>query len=120
MLITEIRNVKGVTHRIPEIKFEDQRLTSFAGLVVYQALFSRIGLKQQLSGCYPYLKVSPVFGHGVVVLLLVVHLLLGYRRLQEMRYYADDPMVQRLRAGNQGDFAARHDRGAPGQRLFQR
>ena len=24
------------THRIPEIKFEDQRLTSFAGLVVYQ------------------------------------------------------------------------------------
>ena len=34
------------THRIPEIKFEDQRLTSFAGLVLYQSLFSRIGLKQ--------------------------------------------------------------------------
>ena len=34
------------THRIPEIKFEDQRLTSFAGLVVYQSLFSRIGLKR--------------------------------------------------------------------------
>ena len=33
------------THRIPEIKFENQRLTSFAGLVVYQSLFSRIGLK---------------------------------------------------------------------------
>ena len=30
------------THRIPEIKFEDQRLTSFAGLVVYQSLFARI------------------------------------------------------------------------------
>jgi hypothetical protein len=27
-------------HRIPEIKFEDQRLTSFAGLVVYQTLLS--------------------------------------------------------------------------------
>ena len=24
------------THRIPEIKVEDQRLTSFAGLLVYQ------------------------------------------------------------------------------------
>jgi len=34
------------THRIPEIRFEDQRLTSFAGLVIYQSLFSRIGLKQ--------------------------------------------------------------------------
>ncbi len=39
------------THGIPEIKFEGQRLTSFAGLVVYQSLFSRIGLKQQLAGC---------------------------------------------------------------------
>jgi len=84
------------THRIPEIKFEDQRLTSFAGLVVYQSLFSRIGLKRQLAGCFRHLTVSPIFGHGVVVLLLIVHLLLGYRRLQDMRYYQDDPMVRRL------------------------
>ena len=74
------------THRIPDIRFEDQKLTSFAGLVVYQALFSRIGLKQQLSGCFRHLTVSPIFGHGVVVLLLIVHLLLGHRRLQDMRY----------------------------------
>jgi hypothetical protein len=84
------------THRIPEIRFEDQRLTSFAGLVVYQSLFSRIGLKRQLAGCFRHLTVSPIFGHGVVVLLLIVHLLLGYRRLQDMRYYQDDPMVRRL------------------------
>lgn len=84
------------THRIPEIRFEDQRLTSFSGLVLYQALFSRIGLKQQLYGCFRHLKVSPIFGHGVVVLLLITHLLLGYRRLQDMRYYRDDPMVHRL------------------------
>jgi hypothetical protein len=31
-----------------------------------------------------------------VVLLLIVHLLLGYRRLQDMRYYQDDLMVRRL------------------------
>jgi hypothetical protein len=84
------------THRIPEIKFENQRLTSFAGLVVYQSLFSRIGLKQQLAGCFRHLTVSSIFGHGVIVLVLIVHLLLGYRRLQDMRYYQDDPMVRRL------------------------
>ncbi len=84
------------THRIPEIKFEDQRLTSFAGLVVYQTLFSRIGLKQQLAACFRHLRVSPIYGHGVIVLLLIVHLLLGYRRLQDMRYYQDDPLVRRL------------------------
>jgi hypothetical protein len=42
------------------------------------------------------LKVSPIYGHGVIVLLLTVHLLLGYRRLGDMRYYQDDPMVCRL------------------------
>jgi hypothetical protein len=84
------------THRIPEIKFEDQRLTSFAGLVVYQSLFNRIGLKQQLSGCFRHLNMSPIFGHGLIVLLLITHLLLGYRRLQEIRYYQDDPLVRRL------------------------
>ena len=84
------------THHIPEIKFEDQRLISFAGLVVYQSLFNHIGLKQQLSGYFRHLTVSPVFGHGLIVLLLVTLLLLGYRRLQDMRYYQDDPMVRRL------------------------
>ena len=54
------------THRIPEIRFEDQRLTSFAGLVVFQSLFSRIGLKQQLASCFRHLTVSPIYGHGVI------------------------------------------------------
>ncbi len=84
------------THRIPEIRFEDQRLTSFAGLVVFQLLFSHIDLKRQLSGCFRHLRVSPIYGHGVIVLMLIVHLLLGYRRLGDMRYYRDDPMVRRL------------------------
>ena len=84
------------THCIPEIRFEDQRLTSFAGLVVFQSLFRHIDLKRHLSVCFRHLKVSPIYGHGVVVLLLTVHLLLGYRRLGDMRYYQDDPMVRRL------------------------
>jgi len=89
-------DVHRKTHRIPEIKFEDQRLTSFAGLVVFQSLFSHIGLKQQLTGCFRHLTISPIYGHGIIVLLLTVHLLLGYRRLGDMRYYQDDPMVCRL------------------------
>ena len=84
------------THRIPEIRFEDQRLTSFAGLILFQSLFTRIGLKQKLSNCFQHLKVSPIFGHGFTVMLLIVHLLLGYRQLQDIRYYRDDPVVRRL------------------------
>src|SRR4030043_1742311 len=82
--------------KIPEIRFEDQRLTSFAGLVIFQSLFYNLQLKERLWRCFTHLKVSPIFGHHVVVLLLIVHLLIGYRRLREIDYYRDDPMVKRL------------------------
>jgi Transposase DDE domain group 1 len=81
---------------LPAIRFEDQQLTSFAGLVVFQPLFERLGLKRHLVECFSHLKVSPIFGHGTIVMLLIVHLLIGYRRLADLRYYHDDPMVRRV------------------------
>lgn len=81
---------------LPEIHFEDQQLTSFAGLIVFQPLSERLRLRQRLRGCFEHLKVSPIFGHASIVMLLIVHLLIGYRRLSDLRYYQDDPMVQRL------------------------
>ena len=84
------------THGIPEIQFEDQKLTSYAGLVLFQPLLGSLNLKQRLTSCFRHLKVSPIHGHGLIVLILIVHLLIGYRRLQDVRYYQDDPMVRRV------------------------
>jgi hypothetical protein len=81
---------------LPEIRFEDQQLTSFAGLVVFQPLLERLALKARLRGCFGHLKVSPIFGHASIVMLLIVHLLIGYRRLSDLRYYQDDPMLRRM------------------------
>lgn len=81
---------------LPEVRFEDQQLTSFAGLVVFQPLFERLGLKRRLAECFQHLRVSPIFGHASVVMLLIVHLLIGYRRLADLRFYEDDPMVRRV------------------------
>jgi hypothetical protein len=53
-------------------------------------------LKRQLTHCFRHLKVSPIFGHGLITLILIVHMLIGYRQLQDLRYYQDDPMVRRL------------------------
>ena len=36
------------------------------------------------------------FGRHLVVLLLIVHLLIGFRQLREVDYYRDDPLVLRL------------------------
>lgn len=83
-------------HKIPEIRFQDQQLTSFSGLLIFQLLFKRLNLKTRLKKCFSHLKVSPIFGHHVIVMLLIVHLILGFRRLREIEYYRDDPLVLRL------------------------
>jgi len=84
------------THGIPQLQFEDQNLTSFAGLVLFQSLFRELNLKAQLNRCFRHLPGSAIYGQGLVVMVLMIHLLLGYRRLQDMRFYRDDPMVLRL------------------------
>ena len=83
-------------YKIPTIRFEDQKLTSFSGLLIFQVLFSRLNLKKRLKKCFSHVKGSPIFEHHLVVLLLIVHLLLGFRRLREIDYYRDDPLVLRL------------------------
>jgi hypothetical protein len=83
-------------HKIPEIQFEDQQLTSFSGIVIFQLLFKNLNLKNKLKKCFTHLKVSPIFGHHLILLLLIVHLILGFKRLREIKYYRDDPMVLRL------------------------
>lgn len=84
------------THALPTLRFEDQQLTSFSGLVIFQRLFEHLRLKNRLRGCFRHLGVSPIFGHASIVLLLVVHMLLGYRELRHLRYYQNDPLVCRL------------------------
>ena len=73
-------------HKIPMIRFEDQQLTSFSGLLIFQLLFRRINLKKRLKRCFAHLKVSPIFGHHLIVMLMVIHLLIGFRRLREVDY----------------------------------
>jgi len=83
-------------YRIPEICFEDQRLTSFAGLVVFQAFFSQLRLKSRLKQCFEHIRTQSVVGFHMVSFILIVHLIIGYRKLREIDRYRDDPMVCRV------------------------
>lgn len=85
--------------KVPELRFEDQQdtsLTSFAGLVIYQALFGRLKIKPRLQKCFQHLADGSVYPLGRIMLWLIVHLLLGYRRLRDRDYYASDPLVLRV------------------------
>ena len=90
--------VRGV-YRIPEIRCEADdgaSLTSFAGLVIFQGLFSRFGIKRRLQTCFAHLRRSATYRVHDVVFWLIVHLLVGFRKLRDRDYYHDDPMVQRV------------------------
>lgn len=90
------KQIHSKTHAIPTLQFEEQNLTSFSGLVVYQKLFEKCSLREKLRQCFKHRKISSIFGETTIVLLLVVHLLLGYRELRHLSFYRDDPMVKRL------------------------
>jgi Transposase DDE domain group 1 len=87
--------VVAPVHAIPELRFEDQRLTSFSGLVIFQALLQRLRLKERLAGAMADAR-TVAYRPQNLVMMLVVHLLLGFRRLRERDFYRDDPMVQRV------------------------
>ncbi|MCP4901563.1 MAG: IS1380 family transposase [bacterium] len=85
-----------VSHRqsIPELRFEDQQLSSFAGLVVLQALIRRLDLRGRLRGCFRP-SGGRAFAPHLIFLWLIVHLFIGYRRLRDRDFYHDDPVVKR-------------------------
>jgi len=89
-------DVRRKTFAIPNLRFEDQELTSFAGLIIFHKLFTILGLNVRLRRCFHHLGVTPIFGHAKVILLLVVHFLIGFRHLRDIQYYNDDPIVKRV------------------------
>ena len=54
--------------RRADLRFEDQQLTSFAGLIAFQPLLARLDLKNPLRGCFQHLRVRPIFGHASILL----------------------------------------------------
>jgi hypothetical protein len=82
-------------HALPQVSFDDHRLTSFSGLVLFIALFKRLDLAGRLRRCFVEVDRERVYGLARVVMQLVIHVLLGFRRLRDRDYYADDPLIAR-------------------------
>lgn len=81
---------------LPQLRFVDQQLSSFSGLIVFQQLINDLDLKRRLSRCFEHQTGSPSFSTTSIVLILVVSMLLGYRRLRDVQFFKDDPVVLRL------------------------
>ena len=96
-----IKSIFWKTKKILRPEFEDQRLTSYAGLFLFESLFKRFDLKNKFLSCFKHIHSSPVYKHGIILLLLTLNVILGYRRLRDIDYYHDDEMVKRFLGLNQ-------------------
>ena len=81
---------------LAQLRFDDQQLTSFSGLIIFQQLFSDLELRRKISRCFEHRTCSPIFSTSSIMLLLIVNVLLGYRRLRDVQYFNDDPIVLRV------------------------
>ena len=89
-------DIYSQANSIPELKFEDQQLTSFAGLVVFQKLFRSCRLKERLEESCAHLVGRHYYSFSTIVQCLIVHIILGYRQLRESEFYREDPLVKRV------------------------
>ena len=89
------KDVQGKASKILNVQFDEQPLTLFSGLIVFQRLFIHLSLKEKLRHCFRHLTENPTYKHHLVVLLLIVHRLLGFRELRDIQYYRHDDMVKR-------------------------
>ena len=90
------REVRRKAHAVPELRFENQALTSFSGLVILQQFFGMLALRAKLTACFAHQAPGKIYSWAALYLQLVLHLILGYRELRDCRFYQDDPLVKRL------------------------
>ena len=81
---------------LPRLRFDDQQLSSFSELILFQQLINDLDLKRRLSCCFEHQKSKPPFSPTSIVLVLVVSIWLGYKRLRDVQFFKNDPVVLRL------------------------
>ena len=80
-------------HTVPAIRFTDQTLTSASGLVLFQVLFDRLDLRTRVRRACHHVRGVGDFKLPELFLTLVIHIILGYRELDDVKFYNDDPLV---------------------------
>jgi len=90
------KQIESRKRSLPIVKFAEHDLTSFGGLIIFQAFFQQLGIAAGLKNiCAPLSEnTTRQYSHGTALLCVILHLLLGFRKLRDTDFYRDDPMVK--------------------------
>ena len=81
---------------LQRLEFDSRnRLTAYAGVNLLHWLFRSLRLPYRLQQVVPDSPNGSVYGRWRLVLLLIVHFMLGFRRFSHVRFYREDAVVQR-------------------------
>ncbi len=89
--------IRTRTHKIPVVRFQENRgLTSYGGLVVVQALFNARGIKERIRKRLGGFASASTYGATSILMVVLVGILLGCRRLRDLDFMRDDPLLPRV------------------------
>jgi hypothetical protein len=91
--IAQLRHV--VKGDLP-IEFAEQDITSYGGLELFRRYFYLIDLHRRIRDACHEAGVRSDYGCGRLVLVVISLLLVGARRLEQLKYISRDPLVLRL------------------------
>ena len=88
--------VRRQCQTIPQIRFEEQQLTSFGGAVFIQALFDKLDIKARLLSVLGPITSRRPHESAIVFLQLVLQLMLGFVSYRDRDAYQGDPLLLQL------------------------
>lgn len=91
-----IAGIRQIFKKELPIEFVEQDLTSFGGLELFSRYFRLIELHRRLREACRAAGVKSDYGSVQLVLVVIVMLLVGGRRLEQIKYFREDPLVLRL------------------------
>jgi hypothetical protein len=91
-----VSGLRRVVKRDLGIEFGFEHLTSYGGLELLRRYFQGIGLNHRIRQGFREHNLGGDYGCVYLVLLVIGLLLVGARRLKQLRYVAHDPLFARL------------------------
>lgn len=88
---TIMRNKKSTI-----LKFENQKLTSYSGLTLFDDFITCLNLREKLQSCFKNEQKGGIYQAWRLFFLLVIHVLIGFKRIREINYYRNDPLVSNI------------------------
>ena len=91
-----VASLRRVVKRDLPIEFVPQRLTSYGGLELVRRYFRLLGLHGRIRRAFSAYGLGGDYGAGRLVVLIIALLVVGGRRLEQLRYIRHDPLIARL------------------------